>query len=651
MKPTGANFNFCILYVIGLLLTKNFIPLYQILCPPREKAKFVAGMRCHLAVLSIGIFLIFSFVCAHDLLESSESPKGQIDCSKKTCLSSGHGKAGPNCILTDSMIIDPAIFYYCTIIPFVRKLVKFEEANMVYMSWELDVLQYVYVALFLLIVLFLLLFFFLILFLCANDHLVPTLSFISAKLALSPSVAGVTLLALGNAAPDLFTSLAGVENVESIPLVISGAIGSGLFITVFVFGIILTKTKPSLPEIRQPGIFGMNILMYFCAICMIALIVFPQRITLVIPVLGFTLYAIYIFFVLWIEKSSISLPSSPSPYDSSRLPSSYRNSILHQSLCSLTLKKLPIDRAEILLASVDNSEHVLSSEATIASHVIDIQDVPPEQVVEKESRIIKVIRNPFKIFVYFFAFLLAISIPPILESSELCNNRQMRRNHQIRIIVCPFFSLCLILTCLRLWSIKTLLFYGIVSTSASVIGYLSIQRIYVNTIKFIIISTILAGLSFAMATFWSWAVSREVISLFSAIPYVLPGFPQSVLGLTVLAWGNSFGDLVVGIALSSMENFELGITGVFSGPVLNVLLSLSISIFKILATNKFQTPQIPAFDTTIYFALGLLASITAISSLFYKYLTSFGKVYGKFLIFLYLCIFIPAVLLNSIIFT
>ncbi|KAM0684699.1 Mitochondrial sodium/calcium exchanger protein [Mitosporidium daphniae] len=598
--------------------------------------------RCILLVLFINLFTLLSSVYTGELPRYSNST---IDCSKRECLSSETNGNPQGCVTTNSIILNPTIFYHCSIIPFVKRLAKFEEANMIFKSWELDMLQYVYIAIFLLVIFVLLLFFFLILFLCANDHLVPTLSFISDKLSLSPSVAGVTLLALGNAAPDLFTSLAGVENMESIPLVISGAIGSGLFITVFVFGIILTKTKPSPPEIRQPVMFGTNILMYFCAICMVSLIVFPKEITLIVPMLGFILYSAYIFFVLWVEKSSSS-SGAPVP------PSIYRNSMSLQSIRSLTSKPHSIDKAGMFLGSVDSQKSILASESSLASHAIDIQETNAEQAKEFEkSYSSKLIRNPFKIFVYLFAFLLSISIPPIIRPSELDNNQQLKRSQKIRIIFSPFFSLCLILTCLRLWNTKTLLLYVVASVLMSAIAYLSVQNIYVDTIKFAVISSTLAGLSFAMATFWSWAVSREVISLFTAIPAIIPGFPQSILGLTVMAWGNSFGDLVVGLALSSTENFELGITGVFSGPVLNVLLSLSISIFKMLLTNKFQMLLRPQFDTTIYISLALLALTTIISLFFYKSLASFGRIYGKFLIFTYLGLFLPFLVLNSVFFS
>jgi sodium/potassium/calcium exchanger 6 len=48
--------------------------------------------------------------------------------------------------------------------------------------------------------------------LCQEYFFVPSLASIADILKLSPAIAGVTLLALGNGAPDVFTSYAALVN-------------------------------------------------------------------------------------------------------------------------------------------------------------------------------------------------------------------------------------------------------------------------------------------------------------------------------------------------------------------------------------------------------------------------------------------------------
>ena len=56
----------------------------------------------------------------------------------------------------------------------------------------------------------------------ADNFFVPPLNLLSEKLKLSPSIAGITLLALGNGAPDVFTAYAALKH-DKIQLVLGYA--------------------------------------------------------------------------------------------------------------------------------------------------------------------------------------------------------------------------------------------------------------------------------------------------------------------------------------------------------------------------------------------------------------------------------------------
>jgi hypothetical protein len=53
----------------------------------------------------------------------------------------------------------------------------------------------------------------------ADRHFVPQLETLARKLRLSPEVAGITLLALGNGAPDIFTAMSGINGAGDFALV------------------------------------------------------------------------------------------------------------------------------------------------------------------------------------------------------------------------------------------------------------------------------------------------------------------------------------------------------------------------------------------------------------------------------------------------
>lgn len=54
------------------------------------------------------------------------------------------------------------------------------------------------------------------------------------------------------------------------------------------------------------------------------------------------------------------------------------------------------------------------------------------------------------------------------------------------------------------------------------------------------------------------------------------GIPSSVLGLTLLAWGNSSGDLVTNLAVAKAGFPGMAIAGSYGGPLFNVLLGIGL---------------------------------------------------------------------------
>lgn len=77
----------------------------------------------------------------------------------------------------------------------------------------------------------------------ADAYLSPVLASIAKHLKLSESLAGVTLLAFGNGAPDVFSALSASSDVESLQhdgtgegfyLAAASSLGSGLFVSAIV---------------------------------------------------------------------------------------------------------------------------------------------------------------------------------------------------------------------------------------------------------------------------------------------------------------------------------------------------------------------------------------------------------------------------------
>jgi len=81
----------------------------------------------------------------------------------------------------------------------------------------------------------------------ADSYLSPALERISDKLSCSESLAGVTLLALGNGAPDVFSAISAGGDSSSngdIMLSVCSLIGSAFFITTFVMYLAVNASEP-----------------------------------------------------------------------------------------------------------------------------------------------------------------------------------------------------------------------------------------------------------------------------------------------------------------------------------------------------------------------------------------------------------------------
>ncbi len=102
----------------------------------------------------------------------------------------------------------------------------------------------------------------------ADNFFVPALTLISKELNLSPTVAGMTFLAIGNGAPDIFTALAGAA-ANDFPLVLAALNGAGVCISCFVMGNVILVGNIEVPALgfwRDIGAYaaGMAIIIGIC---------------------------------------------------------------------------------------------------------------------------------------------------------------------------------------------------------------------------------------------------------------------------------------------------------------------------------------------------------------------------------------------------
>ena len=164
-----------------------------------------------------------------------------------------------------------------------------------------------------------------------------------------------------------------------------------------------------------------------------------------------------------------------------------------------------------------------------------------------------------------------ISIPvvdldaPLLGWSKLLNSLQL--------LICP------VITCLLLEQTNTTLISVPVPVIAACIGLMF-------TIVMLLTSSqgetpfyfkaVYTLLGFLMSILWIYTIANEIVSLLSAFGHMFM-INGAILGLTVLSWANSVGDLVSDVAMAKQGYPQMAVSACIGGPCLNMLLGIGLA--------------------------------------------------------------------------
>lgn len=83
----------------------------------------------------------------------------------------------------------------------------------------------------------------------------------------------------------------------------------------------------------------------------------------------------------------------------------------------------------------------------------------------------------------------------------------------------------------------------------------------------------IALLGFFVAATWIDAIANQLVSLLTYLGVILR-IPKSIMGITILAWGNSMGDLSANVTMARKGLSNMAMTACFAGPVFNFLFGL-----------------------------------------------------------------------------
>lgn len=151
-------------------------------------------------------------------------------------------------------------------------------------------------------------------------------------------------------------------------------------------------------------------------------------------------------------------------------------------------------------------------------------------------------------------------------------------------------------------------------------------------------AAVVAAAGFVVAAMWIDTVASEVVGLLEYFG-LLSGVDSSILGVTVLAWGNSIGDMATNTAMAKKGLGNMAITACYAGPVFNILVGLGLGFLTWIKDSK--TRVVPV-ELPASVAAGAAFVVMNAAGIITFGLLNAGQLppwYGKFMLAFY-CVFL-----------
>ncbi|XP_041887045.1 mitochondrial sodium/calcium exchanger protein isoform X2 [Corvus kubaryi] len=466
-----------------------------------------------------------------------------------------------------------------------------------------------------------LLYLFIILSVTAEKFFCPNLSAISTNLKLSHNVAGVTFLAFGNGAPDVFSAVVAFSDPRTAGLAIGAIFGAGVFVTTVVAGgIALVKpfTAASRPFLR-------DVIFYMAAVFLTFVVLYLGRIRLG-EALGYL--GLYVFYVLTVvlctcihrrQRGDGLAPPGPwepeMPTDVEELEPSGTNSGDYG------------EEYRPLLPSRETSLRIL----TTALSPLDYR---------------KWRRKPwywrlFKAFKVPVELVLLLTVPVVDPDKDDLNWK--RPLNCLHILTSPLLCVLTLKSgAYGLYQIQGVFpVWGLVTLVASVLALI----IFITTSnedppKY---HCVFAFLGFLASAMWINAAATELVNILRTLGVIFQ-LSNTVLGLTLLAWGNSIGDTFSDLTMARQGYPRMAFSACFGGIIFNILVGVGLGCLLQMTSSQPLVKLEP--DSPLVWVLAGALGL----SLVFSFVTvpaqcfQLGKAYGICLIAYYLAFLCVALL-------
>ncbi|OQS07341.1 Ca2 :Cation Antiporter (CaCA) Family [Thraustotheca clavata] len=482
----------------------------------------------------------------------------------------------------------------------------------------------------------------------ADEYFSPTMSTLCVRFDIPFDVAGVTFLAFGNGAPDVFSSLASSTS-GTMETGLNALLGGAMFVTTIVVGSILLSSSAKTVQIA-PRTFCRDVLSLLGVVALISLCVVDKSTSFMI---FFPIF--YIAYVLVVVLPTCIVKTSSVEADHGVLFAFWHNpQLFEHSPSAATYHFITLTELSHARETHGHDRHHFSGDIyetyfghddeRLSSPLIDNQDyeildnaVPHRVHLSPGKRFRLWLSSPWGNIIQYLRWstlgFLCFDLPRELTIPMVVvrPNGWSRFRAAMYMTTTPLFIAALS-GAFKNYPHVDLAFIG-VCIGLSLTTYVASYHRKAPTSNLVIMFFYLLG--FAACVAWIYALASELLAVLNAIGRITT-LPQSVIGLTILSWGNSVGDWSTNVAIARNGCGEMALAGCFGGPVFNILIGLGLPMLLAKLVTLRSLSSMMLWDVHCTISLAFLGA-SLLLTLFVATLSEFQcpRWYGKILFAIY----------------
>lgn len=404
----------------------------------------------------------------------------------------------------------------------------------------------------------------------ASEYFCPSLENLSKLLRLSPTIAGVTLLSLGNGASDVFATLVSFSGSGTRDIGFNTVLGGASFVSCVVVGLVSIAIRHRRVRVKKWALVRDVGFLLLVILCLFTIFITGE---INVPgAIGFCLmYVVYVVVVYVSSKGNKGVCVDGE---------SDGDFLSHGGGSDLGVP---------LLSEVEKG---------FANGAQECDMKIERKWCCLQSSIYRML---------LFVLEMPLYLPRRLTIPVVCEERWSKLYAVCSAMLAPILLSSLWVPDKENCFNSRLIVYGIGLLVGIILGITAFFTTNVSTPPRKYLFPWLAG-GFVMSVTWSYISAQELVGLLVSLGYIC-GVSPSILGLTVLAWGNSLGDLVTNLTMAlkgGSEGAQIAISGCYAGPIFNIVVGLGLSLVSTTWSEYPLSVEIPR-DPYLWETLALLA--------------------------------------------